>query len=196
LSRRLVAVWFLFVALAVAIVLIEQQHRTATSAAAGSRDVRWLLPAEVADLGAIEVMHKGTLHRFERDSTGAWFYHGIHTGSEQQHGHNADPSVAAQIEKAFTGFDRTRMERQFPLNIQADEFQVTRPEIFIMVYRPKEVQPLARYAVGIVAPDGVSRYVLPVGSTYVVTIANYQIDNLLNLIQAVGEKPGQGTPKK
>jgi hypothetical protein len=57
------------------------------------------------------------------------------------------------------------------------------------------VQPLARYAVGIVAPDGVSRYVLPVGSTYVVTIANYQIDNLLNLIQAVGEKPGQGTSK-
>ena len=195
-SRRLVAVWFLFVALAVAIVLIEQQHRTATSAAAGSRDVRWLLPAEVADLGAIEVMHKGTLHRFERDSTGAWFYHGIHTGSEQQHGHNADSVVAAQIEKAFTGFGRTRMERQFPLNIQEDEFQVTRPEIFIMVYRPKEVQPLARYAVGIVAPDGVSRYVLPVGSTYVVTIANYQIDNLLNLIQAVGEKPGQGTPKK
>ena len=195
-SRRLIAVWLLFVALAVAIVLVERQHRTATSAAAGSRDERRLLPVEVAELGAIEVMHKGTLHRFERDPAGAWFYHGIHTGSEQQHGHNADPAAAAQIEKAFTGFGRTRMERQFPLNIQADEFQVTRPEIFIMVYQSKEAQPLARYAVGIVAPDGVSRYVLPVGSTYVMTIANYQIDNLLNLIQAVGEKPGQGTSKK
>jgi hypothetical protein len=186
----------LFVALAVAIVLIERQHRTATSAEEGNRDERRLLPVEVAQLGAIEIMHKGRLHRFERDSAEVWFYHGIHTGSEQQHGHNADPSVAAQIEKAFTGFGRTRMERQFPLNIQADEFQVTRPEIFIMVYRPKEVQPLARYAVGIVAPDGVSRYVLPVGSTYVVTIANYQIDNLLNLIQAVGGKPSQGPSKK
>ena len=195
-SRRLIVVWMLFVALAIAIVLIERQHRTATSAAESSRDERRLLPVEVAQLGAIEVMHKGILHRFERDSAGAWFYHGIHTGSEQQHGHNADPAVAAQIEKAFTGFGRTRMERQFPLNIQADEFLVTRPEIFIMVYRPKEVQPLARYAVGIVAPDGVSRYVLPVGSTYVVTIANYQIDNLLNLIHAVGGKPGQGTSKK
>ena len=195
-SRRLVAVWLLFAVLAVAIVLIERQHRTATSPAAGSRDERLLLPADVEQLGAIEVMHKGTLHRFERDSAGAWFYHGIHTGSEKQHGHNADPTVAAQIEKAFTGFDRTRMERQFPLNIQVDEFQVTRPEIFIMVYGPKEVQPLARYAVGIVAPDGVSRYVLPVGSTYVVTIANYQIDNLLNLIRAVGEKASQGNPGK
>jgi hypothetical protein len=195
-SRRLVAVWLLFVALAIAIVLIERQQRAVTSAEEGSRDARRLLPAELADLGAIEVMYKGTLHRFERDSAGAWFYHGIHTGSEQQHAHNADPAVAAQIEKAFTGFGRTRMERQFPLNIQADEFQVTRPDIFIMVYRPKEMQPLARYAVGIVAPDGVSRYVLPVGSTYVVTIANYQIDNLLNLIRAVGEKSGQGNPKK
>ena len=194
-SRRLIAVWLLFVALAVAIVLIERQQRARPSAEEGSRDERLLLPAEVAQLGAIEVMHKGTLHRFERDAAGAWFYHGIHTGSEQQHGHNADPTVAAQIEKAFAGFGRTRMERQFPLSIQADEFQVTRPQIFIMVYRPKEVQPLARYAVGIVAPDGVSRYVLPVGSTYVVTIANYQIDNLLNLIQAVAEKSGQGTPK-
>ncbi|MEK6209279.1 MAG: hypothetical protein AABM64_02735 [Pseudomonadota bacterium] len=195
-SRRLIAVWLLFAALAVAIVLIERQHRTATIAGEGSRDERRLLPAEMAELGAIDVMHKGTLHRFERDSAGVWFYHGIHTGSEQQHGHKADPAVAAQIEKAFTGFGRTRMERQFPLNIQADEFQVTRPEIFIMVYRPKEVQPLARYAVGIVAPDGVSRYVLPVGSTYVVTIADFQIDNLLSLIQGVGKKSGQGTSKK
>jgi hypothetical protein len=195
-SRRLIAVWLLLVALAVAIVMIERDRRAATSAEEGGRDVRRLLPVEVAELGAVEVMYTGTLHRFERDATGVWFYHGIHTGSEGQHGHNADPAVAAQIEKAFTGFGRTRMERQFPLNIQADEFQVTRPEIFIMVYRPKEVQPLARYAVGIIAPDGVSRYVLPVGSSYVVTIANYQIDNLLNLIQAVAEKPGKGTSKK
>ena len=195
-SRRLVAVWLLFAALAVAIVLIERQNRVSTSTGEGSRDVRWLLPVEMTDLGAIEVMHKGTLHRFERDAGGVWFYHGVHSGSERQHAHNADPAIAAQIEKAFTGFGRTRMEREFPLKVEADEFQVTRPDIFIMVYRPKQVQPLARYAVGTVAPDGVSRYVLPVGSAYVVTIANYQIDNLLNLIRAVGEKSAQGNPKK
>ena len=194
--RRLVAVWVLFAALAVAIVMIERQHRAATSTQDTGRDVRWLLPVEMSALGAVEVMHKGTLHRFERDAAGTWFYHGIHTGSEQQHAHNADPAVAAQIEKAFTGFGRTRMEREFPLKVEADEFQVTRPDIFIIVYRPQAVQPLARYAVGIVAPDGVSRYVLPVGSTRVVTIANYQIDNLLNLIRAMGEKSAQGNPEK
>jgi hypothetical protein len=55
-----------------------------------------------------------------------------------------------------------------------------------MVYRPKETQPLSRYAVGIVAPDKLSRYVLPVGGTQVVTIPEFHIDNLLSLIQAVG----------
>ena len=194
--RRLVAVWVLFAALAVAIVMIERQQRTATSEEDAGHDVRWLLPAEISELGAVEVMHNGTLHRFERDAAKTWFYHGIHTGSEQQHAHNTDPAAAAQIEKAFTGFGRTRMEREFPLNVEADEFQVTRPDIFIMVYRPGTVQPLARYAVGIVAPDGVSRYVLPVGSARVVTIPNYQIDNLLNLIRAVAGKPGQGASKK
>lgn len=194
--RRLVGVWVLFAVLALAIVMVERQQRTATSAEEAGRDERWLLPVEVSALGAVEVVHKGTLHRFERDAAGPWFYHGIHTGSEQQHAHNAEPALAAQIEKAFTGFSRTRMEREFPLNVEADEFQVTRPDIFIMVYRPGAVQPLARYAVGIVAPDGVSRYVLPVGSTRVVTIPNYQIDNLLNLIRAMGEKSARGNPGK
>ena len=56
----------------------------------------------------------------------------------------------------------------------------------ILVYRKDDAQPVAQYAVGDVAPDGLSRYVLRVGSASVVTIANYQITNLLDLIQAVG----------
>jgi hypothetical protein len=68
--------------------------------------------------------------------------------------------------------------------------------MIILIYGKGSLQPLAQYAVGDVAPDGLSRYVLPVGSSYVVTIANYQIDNLLNLIRAVAEKPGKGTSKK
>lgn len=183
--RKLIAVWLVLAALAVAIVLIERHDRVVSKTPDTGRDERLLLPVAIEELGAIEVAHNGTLHRFERDATGAWFYHGIHSGTEQQHAHNADPATAARIEKAFAGLGRARMERQFPLNVQADEFGVTRPEMFIMVYRPKELQPLSRYAVGTVAPDKVSRYVLPVGSTWVVTIADFQIDNLLSLIQTV-----------
>jgi hypothetical protein len=50
---------------------------------------------------------------------------------------------------------------------------------------------MAQFAVGDVAPDGLSRYVLPVGGKYVVTIANYQIENLLGLIEKVSPKPAQ-----
>lgn len=193
--RKLIAVWLLVVALVVAIVLIERHDRVVSKTPDAGRDERLLIPIAIEELGAIEIAHNGTLHRFERDSTGAWFYHGIHTGTEQQHAHNSDPATAARIEKAFAGLGRARMERQFPLNIQADEFGVTRPEMFIMVYRPKELQPLSRYAVGTVAPDKVSRYVLPVGSSWVVTIADFQIDNLLSLIQAVAGTSPPGVKK-
>ncbi len=193
---KLVAVWLVLAALVVAIVAIERNDRSTQKkeAQATGRDERMLVPIAIEEVGAIEVAHNGTLHRFERDANGAWFYHGVHTGNEQQHAHTSDPETAARIEKALAGFDRARMERQFPLNVQNDEFGVTRPQMFIMVYRPKEVQPLARYAVGTVAPDKLSRYVLPVGSTMVDTIPDFHIDNLLSLIQAVGGN-AQPAPK-
>jgi hypothetical protein len=196
--RKLAAVWLVLAALVVAIILIERSDRTTeANAPASTRDERMLIPIAIGDVGAIEVAHNGTLHRFERDTSGAWFYHGVHTGNEQQHAHTSDPATAARIETALAGFGRARMERQFPLNVQNDEFGVTRPQIFIMVYRPKETQPLSRFAVGVVAPDKFSRYVLPVGSTHVATIPEFHIDNLLSLIQAVGgSKPAAAKPNK
>jgi hypothetical protein len=194
--RKLIAVWLVLAALVIAIVLIEHHDRVASKTPDTGRDERLLLPVAVEDLGAVEVAHNGTLHRFERDANGAWFYHGVHSENQKQHAHNSDPASAAVIAKALFGLGNARMERQFPLNVQADEFGVTRPEMFIMVYRPKEIQPLSRYAVGIVAPDKVSRYVLPVGSTWVVTIADFQIDNLLNLIKAVSSSTPAGAKAK
>lgn len=153
---------------------------------------RMLLPAPIDQLGAIEIGYAGTLHRFERDSTGAWFYHGVHTGSEGAHAHAADASSAQRIESALAGFGRTRIEREFPIDTQSNPFGVTNPEMLILVYRPNELQPLAQYAVGDIAPDALSRYVLIVGSPAVVTIPNYQIENLLELIKAVGRKTDRG----
>ena len=185
--RKLVAVWVILAALVALIVAIQRADRkTEAIESILTRDERLLVPVGIEELDAIEIARAGTLHRFERDASGAWFYHGVHTGSEQQHGHAADPATAAIIEKSLAGFGRARMERQFPLDVQNDEFGVTRPEIFIMVYRTKETQPLARFAVGIVAPDKMSRYVLQVGRTQVVTIPEFHIENLLALIQAVG----------
>jgi hypothetical protein len=157
----------------------------------GSSEMRMLLPVPVDQLGAIEVFHAGMLHRFERDAAGAWFYHvhGVDTGSEKDHSHDTDRSLAERIEYTFAAFGRTRIERRFIPETQAQDYGVTSPKMLILVYRPYAMQPLAQYAVGDIAPDTLSRYVLVVDSAAVVIIPNYQIDNLLALIKAVTGKP-------
>jgi hypothetical protein len=188
-----VAVWLVLVVLVGAIVIIERTDLFGpTSRPDSTRDARMLLPVPVDQLGVIEVARAGALHRFERHAAGAWFYHGVHTKSEGAHEHQADPTMAERIGHAFAALGRTRIERQFALNTQAKDYGVTTPEMVILVYRPNDLQPLAQYAVGDIAPDTFSRYVLVVGSSAVATIPNYQIDNLLALIEAVGGKSDQG----
>jgi hypothetical protein len=198
---RVLVVWLVLAGLIAGIAMLEFRNRSrlpesVAERVPGAEGSRMLLPAAVAELGAIEVGHAGILHRFERDGTGAWFYHGMHTSAQAAHAHQTDPAQAQIIEKAFAGLGRARMERQFRLDVQSGNYGLTSPQMIVLVYGKGDPQPLAQYAVGDVAPDGLSRYVLPVGSSYVVTIADYQIDNLLDLIRAVAEKPGKGTSKK
>jgi len=156
-------------------------------------DSRWLVPAPADELGVVEVVHEGNLHRFERDAAGLWFYHGVHGSSDPQHGHTTDPVLAAKIETSLIGFSRTRKERHIPLSEGPEKFGVTAPQMIVLVYAKAQVQPLAQYAIGDSAPDRVSRYVMRVGDSEIVTIPDFQIDNLLNLIkmaQAAGTQPG------
>ena len=104
------------------------------------------------------------------------------------------PPWPRELPQAFAGFDRARMERDFPLQDGGKELGVATPKMVILAYRPKDLQPLAQYAVGDVAPDKYSRYILPVGKPQVVTIANYQIDNLTALIDAVARPAAAGAP--
>jgi hypothetical protein len=85
----------------------------------------------------------------------------------------------------MAAFGRTRIERQLARDREAGAYGVTAPRIVILAYRRQESQPLVQYAVGDVAPDGVSRYVDVVGGPGIVTIPGYQIDNLLALIDGV-----------
>ena len=197
---RLLAVWLTFLALVGVIAIVEYRDRPAPAAGEGGgapdpERARLLLPAPVEQLGAIEVGVAGTLHRFQRDAAGAWFYHGVHAASDQSHTHQSDPVAAQRIEHAFAGLGRARIERRLPLDIHATEYGVTPPKMIIIVYRRDEPQPLAQFAVGDIAPDGLSRYVLIVGGSSVVTIANYQIDNLLGLIKEMGATPQQAAAR-
>jgi hypothetical protein len=192
--RGLVAVWLVLAVLVGAIVVIEYtDRRRAGSGGAGASDARRLLSVPVEHLGAIEVAERGRLHRFERDASGTWFYHGIHTGATAAHTHTADPVLAERIERTIAAFGRTRIERDFALGREGAVYGVTTPEILVLLYRPNQSQPLAQYAVGNVAPDTLSQYVMLVGRPVVVTIPKYQIDNVLALIRAAGERSDQGT---
>jgi hypothetical protein len=190
--RRFVVVWLLLAGLVAVIVAIEyMDHRRETLGTAQEADGRRLLSAAADELGAIEIADRGRLHRFERDGTGPWFYHGVHTEATAAHTHTPDPALAERIARTFAAFGRTRIERQFPLDREAGVYGVATPEVVVLAYRRGQSQPLAQYAVGHVAPDTVSQYVMVVGSPVVVTIPKYQIDNLLDLVRIAG---GEASP--
>lgn len=190
LRPRLIVVWVVLLALAGVIVTIELRDRPADPSfeEAASRE-RMLLPVAVEQLGAIELAYAGTLHRFERDEAGNWFYHGMHSGKEAVHGHQADPAMAVRIEQALAVLGRARIERQMEVGARGNEYGLASPQLLILAYRPKEALPLVQYVVGDIAPDQLSRYLQAAGSPAVITVANYQIDNLLSLIQAVTSMP-------
>ena len=190
--RRLLAVWILLSVLVAVIGFIEHGDRVRSrSRASAGADDRRLVPVPVEQLGAVEIADAGRLHRFARDASGVWIYHGVHTGTEAAHTHAADPATAERIEKAFAAFGRTRMERDFPLGKGGPDYGLNTPDVVIVLYRGGDTQPLVQYAVGQVAPDTVSRYVMVVGRPTVVTIPNYQIDNLLALIRSVSGTSAQ-----
>jgi hypothetical protein len=183
-GKRLIVIWGVLLVLA-ALIFIGERQRSEQLGAASQRVVPWLLPVPMEKLGAVEVMVKGSMHRFERDAEGRWFYHGVHDANKAEHGHSTDPQMAAVIDKAMIAFGRVQREQKIALKAGDDEYGVTRPDVFILVYLPKADEPLARYAVGTTATDGVSRYILPVGASDIVTIPDFHIKNLLTLIDAV-----------
>lgn len=162
-----------------------------------------LMPAPMEEIDAIEIADAGNLHRFARDEQGAWFYHGVHAGPQEAHEHVPDAEMSAKIAKFLAGLGRARIERRFELT-DDDPFGVTKPEMIILVYVSDLVRPRIRYSVGDLAPDELSRYVHIVagsggvsmpgdqtpfldvgGGSEVVSIPDYQITNLRNLIDTV-----------
>ncbi len=187
---RLLIVWLVFVVLVGAVILIERSDLMAPEDEHGGheeREVRMLMPAPLAQLTAVEIGHAGTLHRFERNANGVWFYHTHDQGAApaENHEHQADDAFTQRIDLALAAFGRTRIERDFVLAKDAEAYGIASPDMIILVYGSESQEPLAQYTIGDVAPDTFSRYVQAAGRDEVVTIPNYQITNLLDLIASV-----------
>lgn len=189
--RKLVVVWAVLLVLVGVIVAVEWSDRAAERAdaqfeARGGDRTRMVVPIPMEEIGAIEIAHAGALHRFERDAAGLWLYHGAHAPTaEPAQGHRADPAVAERIAKAFGGLGRAKFERDFPFDPKSQEYGVLNPKTLLLLYRKGEVQPLVQYAIGDMAPDGVSRYVLKIGAVQVDTLPEYHVQNLVGLVQTV-----------
>ena len=181
---RLVAVWGTLAILIAAAIGVEWTDRSSSDAPA-ERSANTLLGVPMDDLGAVEVGRAGALHRFERNRDGVWIYHGAHGSAEAAHEHRADPAKGDVIAKGLAGLTRARIERRLPPGAGGAQYGLAAPRMVLVIYRVNEPRPFAQYAVGDVAPDSFSRYVQKTGSAEVVTIANYQIDNLAKLVEAM-----------
>jgi hypothetical protein len=179
LPRRLLAVWLALAALVLLIVLIEYEHTREPGA-----EESLLLRTPVGELAALELGVAGTVHRFERDPGGAWFYHGPHGVAEAAHAHQPDPAAAQRIAAAFEALGRARIERRLPYERESRQYGIAAPQVVLILYGRGAAQPIAQYAIGDVAPDTFSRYVHRLGSAEVVTIPNYHVANLLSVLSA------------
>ncbi|MBX9633214.1 MAG: DUF4340 domain-containing protein [Burkholderiales bacterium] len=194
--RKVVAVWavlFILVGIIIAVQLADRsaERADATYEAQGGDRSRMVVPVLMADIGAVEIAHAGALHRFERDPAGLWLHHGPHAPTaEPAQGHQADPVLAEKIAKAFGGLGRAKFERDFPFDPKGQDYGVLNPATLVLLYRKGEQQPLVQYAIGDMAPDGVSRYVLKIGASQVDTLPEYHVQNLVSLVQAMTEPAG------
>ena len=199
---RQLVIWLLLALLALAIVVIEttgilEPKVTIDRHGHVIQETTDFLPADLSDITVIEIAKDGVTYRFERDHHSIWFYHDHQHENGHDHGeghgsvddehHAADATEAEQIANAFSALGRAKIERYLARAKNPANYGVTKPDMLINIYGENTLRPLARFAVGDLAPDTFSRYVMVVGSFAIITIPNYQIENLLALIETVTE---------
>ncbi len=196
-NKKLLSVWGILAVLVIVIASLKvsdwQEEKTARedTLAAGERS---LLPVRLEGINAVEIAYEDSLYRFERDQAGTWFFHahGV-SGVLAEHGHVADPAKGEIISTRLTGLGNARIERRLEDSKDKEQYGVTRPQLLLLVYGTNPTKPLAQYAFGDTAPDKLSRYVLLVDSAEVVTVADYQAQNLIELIREITSTEG-GAP--
>ncbi|MGY8706021.1 DUF4340 domain-containing protein [Bradyrhizobium sp. 18BD] len=155
---------------------------------AASRGRSLLLPVSMAQVWALEILFAGKLTRFERDADGNWFRHlGQHNHAAGNVVHVADPKQARMIDAALRAFDASAIETHVRT---ADPSQLARyglnlPSLIVLVFARDASTPLARLEFGASA-DSLDRYARLVPDGAVVTVAEFEMRRLTELLRAVG----------
>lgn len=159
-----------------------------TGAAAASRGTSLLLPVSMAQVWAVEIVSQGKLTRFERDTAGNWFRHvGQHSHGAAGDAHVADAAQARVIDSAFRGLDGAAVEARIAPAEAAElaRYGLTLPELIVLPYARDSSVPLTRLEFGAMA-DGLDRYARLTSDRAVVTVAEFEVRRLTELLKAVG----------
>lgn len=147
-----------------------------------------LVPVSMTQVWAIEIVFAGKLSRLERDAAGNWFKHtGQHAHTADNSAHVADPLQAGIIDMAFRAFDTAAVETRVG---PADPAQLTKyglalPTLIVLFYARDSSTPLTRLEFG--APsDSLDRYARLAPDGAVVTVAEFEVKRLTDLLKAVG----------
>jgi Domain of unknown function (DUF4340) len=171
-------------------VVFDMAHRlqSQAEAAVASRNSGLLLPVSTTQVWAIEIVFAGKLTRFERDAAGNWFKHvGQHTHTAGSNVHIADPAQARVIDTAFRAFDVAAVETCIAPAGTAPlaQYGLTLPTLMVLFYARDSSTPLVRLDFG-AAADSLDRYALLAPGGAVVTVAEFEVRRLTELLKVVG----------
>jgi hypothetical protein len=153
-----------------------------------SRGTSLLLPVSMAQVWAVEIVFAGKLTRFERDAAGSWFRHvGQHDHTPGNNAHVADPAQARIIDTALRAFDTAAVEthvgRSEPARLA--RYGLSLPTLIVLFYARDSSTALARLEFG-GAADSLDRYARLAPDGAVVTVAEFEVRRLTELLRAVG----------
>jgi len=168
---------------------MARRLRERTETAVASRGAGLLLPVSMAQVWALEIVFAGKLTRFERDGAGNWFRHrGQHSHAAGSVAPVADPAQARLIDAALGPLDAAAVETRIGA---ADAARLARdglalPALIVLFYARDSSAPLARLEFG-AAADSLDRYARLAPDGTVVTVAEFEVRRLTELLKAVGE---------
>jgi len=137
---------------------------------------------------AVEIVFAGKLTRFERDKAGTWFRHvGQHIHSAGSDSHIADPAQARVIDAALRPLDASAVEKRVGLvdSMRLAQYGLDFPTLIVLLYARDSSAPLARLEFGAMADD-LDRYARLAPDRGVVTVAEFEVRRLTELLKAVG----------
>jgi Domain of unknown function (DUF4340) len=168
---------------------MARRLRAQAEPAVAQRGRSLFLPVSMAQIWAVEIVAAGKLTRFERDSAGNWFRHtGQHSHTANADAHVADPAQARLIAVALESFDATAVETRVGRAADASQlakFGLSYPPVIVLLYARDNSTEVARVEFG-GASDSLDRYARLAPDGEVVTVTEFEVKRLTDLLKAVG----------